>query len=131
MVYLISSLTAIYKNIGSSCDSLVKMLFIFITALAVFVNLVGGASIPGIVTTEHYNQSAILDKDQKYILFWNNNATHVTFEVHVKTTGFVGFGISDNGDMFPGDVVVGWVKNGTTHFAVSLFATYFGLIIVR
>ena len=75
--------------------------------------------LPGIQTTEKFEQSSILDKDGKYILFWNFNDTHVTFEVHVKTRGYVGFGISGNGDMFPGDVVVGWVKNGVTHFAVG------------
>ena len=33
--------------------------------------------------------------------------------------GWVGFGLSDNGNMFPGDVIVGWVtNNGSTHFSV-------------
>ena len=76
-------------------------------------------SIPGIVTTENYSHDSVLDKDQNYVLFWKYNTTHVTFEVHVKTKGYVGFGISTNGKMHPADVIVGWVKNGTTHFAVS------------
>nr|ADP08787.1 dopamine beta hydroxylase [Azumapecten farreri] len=57
-----------------------------------------------------------LDEDGAYWLFWESNETHVTFETHVKTRGYVGFGLSGNGQMFPGDVVVGWVKEGVTHF---------------
>ena len=74
--------------------------------------------------TESYNKSEILDanKDGKYKLFWKFNDTHITFETHVKATGYVGFGISDNGGMFPGDVVIGWVgKNGSVHFKVILW----------
>ena len=80
------------------------------------------APVAGVNTpTEQFNKSEVLDvnKGNKYKLFWKFNDTHITFEVHVKTTGFVGFGISDNGGMYPGDVVVGWVKNGSVHFKVN------------
>ena len=79
------------------------------------------AQIPGVRPTESFKHSAVLDKN--YTLFWNYNDTHVTFEAHVKTKGYVGFGISDKGRMYPGDVVVGWVDNGVTHFGVSMFMT--------
>ena len=96
-------------------------MIIFTCTLAVAVAVVGSVTVPGVKTTENYSHSTILDKDQKYLLFWKYNDTHVTFEAHVKTTGFVGFGISNTGDMYPGDVVVGWISaNGTTHFAVSI-----------
>ena len=89
--------------------------------LALVSTLGGCADIPGVKTSEPFDHAEILDKSGNYILFWNVNDTHVTFETHVKTQGYVGFGFSDNGNMYPGDVVVGWVKNGATHFAVSLF----------
>ncbi|XP_069106063.1 DBH-like monooxygenase protein 1 homolog [Argopecten irradians] len=66
--------------------------------------------------TRKFAHESNLDKDGAYWLFWEANQTHVTFETHVKTRGYVGFGISGNGQMFPGDVVVGWVKDGVTHF---------------
>ena len=88
-------------------------------ALALIVPLGSCASVPGVKTTEPFDHAEILDKSGNYILFWNVNDTHVTFEVHVKTQGYVGFGFSDNGNMYPGDVIVGWVKDGVTHFAVS------------
>ncbi|WAR31718.1 MOXD1-like protein [Mya arenaria] len=67
-------------------------------------------TVPGVTTTEEYQQSAILDEDASYILFWNFNDTHITFEAHVKTRGWVGLGLSENGNMFPADVAVGWVN---------------------
>lgn len=60
-----------------------------------------------------------LDDDGNYQLYWKPNKTHVTFEVHVKTRGYVGFGISPNGRMYPADIVVGWVKDGKTYFTVN------------
>ncbi|CAG2243417.1 unnamed protein product [Mytilus edulis] len=67
--------------------------------------------------TEIFGNSWQLDSDGSYWLFWKTNATHITFETHVKTKGYVGFGLSSNGKMFPSDVVVGWVdSNGTAHF---------------
>ncbi|KAK3586445.1 hypothetical protein CHS0354_001827 [Potamilus streckersoni] len=70
----------------------------------------------GISPTEPFKYSTRVDNDGNYLLFWNFNDTHITFEVHVKTHGYVGFGLSDNGNMYPADVVVGWVKDGATHF---------------
>ena len=52
------------------------------------------------------------------MVYWQYNDTHITFEVHVDTLGYVGFGLSPNGKMFPADVVVGWVKDGEVHFSV-------------
>ncbi|XP_071155696.1 DBH-like monooxygenase protein 1 homolog [Mytilus edulis] len=67
--------------------------------------------------TEIFGNSWQLDSDGNYWLFWKTNTTHITFETHVKTKGYVGFGLSSNGKMFPSDVVVGWVdSNGTAHF---------------
>ena len=37
-------------------------------------------------------------------------------------SGWVGFGLSTNGDMFPADVVIGWVSDdGTAHISVRAF----------
>ncbi|XP_035824370.1 DBH-like monooxygenase protein 1 homolog [Aplysia californica] len=55
--------------------------------------------------------------DENYDLFWDFNDTHITFETLVKTNGYIGFGISDSGSMFPSDVIIGWVKDGHNHFS--------------
>ncbi|XP_033732845.1 DBH-like monooxygenase protein 1 [Pecten maximus] len=62
--------------------------------------------------TQTYEHRKQLDQDGDYILFWRTNDTHITFETHVKTHGYVGFGISRTGGMFPADVVFGWVADG-------------------
>ena len=53
--------------------------------------------------------------DPNYKLHWDFNKTHITFETVVHTSGYVGFGISRHGGMFPADVVVGWVEDGHVH----------------
>ena len=71
-------------------------------------------------STQTYRLHQELDPAGIYTLYWEFNNTHVTFEVHVKTLGYVGFGISPNGRMRGSDVVIGWVEDdGTAHFAVS------------
>ena len=56
-----------------------------------------------------------------YELYWtfDNAAETISFAVRVQTTGWVGFGISPNGQMPNSDVVIGWVDNGQTFFHVS------------
>uniref|UniRef100_A0A194ALW7 DOMON domain-containing protein n=1 Tax=Pinctada fucata TaxID=50426 RepID=A0A194ALW7_PINFU len=66
--------------------------------------------------TEEYPYKEIMDPNGNYHLYWNRNDTHVTLEIHVRTHGYVGFGLSNNGKMFPADIVIGWVKDGKTFF---------------
>ena len=57
-----------------------------------------------------------------YELYWNfdNDAERIDFAVRVQTTGWVGFGLSPNGQMPNSDVVIGWVTDdGDTVFHVS------------
>ena len=70
-------------------------------------------------TFPEFSRSLKLDPDGKYTVYWANNETHIAFDVHVQTKGYVAFGISTNGKMFPADVVIGWVKDGTPYFYVS------------
>ena len=69
---------------------------------------------------EEYSFSAILDDG--YTLHWNFDLEQqtITFAVNVSTTGWVGFGLSPNGQMPQSDVVIGWVdSDGNTQFHVS------------
>ncbi|OWF40136.1 DBH-like monooxygenase protein 1 [Mizuhopecten yessoensis] len=72
--------------------------------------------IPRPTPTRHFEHYVKLDTTGQFWLFWTANSTHVTFETHVNTHGYVGFGISPNGKMFPADVIVGGVKDGQTYF---------------
>ena len=57
-----------------------------------------------------------------YQLFWrfDNEAETIEFAVRVQTTGWVGFGLSPNGQMPNSDVVIGWVENSEAFLHVSL-----------
>lgn len=70
----------------------------------------GSRNVP--TPSEVLPQHAHLDVDGRFHLYWKSNATHITFEAHVKTRGYVVFGLSPNGDMYPADIVTGWVKHG-------------------
>ena len=91
--------------------------FIYIQVLVLAICIAPHYGIP--VPTSQYKYDVTLDNDGKYRVYWDFNETHITFEVHVQTKGYVGFGISPNGDMVNSDVVIGWVKDGRTYFAVS------------
>ena len=72
------------------------------------------------IPTEPFGNVWQLDSQGNYWLFWKFNATHITFETHVNTKGYIGFGLTNNGKMYPSDVVVGWIDNqGSTHFKVN------------
>lgn len=56
------------------------------------------------------------DKPDQYQLFWKIiNDDEIQFEVHCKSTGWVGLGLSTNGGMAGSDIVIGWVKNGKAY----------------
>ena len=69
---------------------------------------------------EKYPFSLTLDNDN-YYLYWNFSLADETiqFGVRAKTEGWVGFGISPNGQMPGSDVVIGWVDGDEAYFHVS------------
>ena len=58
---------------------------------------------------------------ERYTLYWTYNPQlqNISFAVRVQTTGWVGFGLSPNGQMPGSDVVIGWVQDGRAYFNVS------------
>jgi hypothetical protein len=44
-----------------------------------------------------------------YEFYWNFTDTDIIGEIHVKTEGWVGFGLSPNGKMSDSDVIIGWI----------------------
>ena len=67
--------------------------------------------------TETYPNKHILVEPDVYILYWNYTDTDITFEVHVRATGWIGFGISPNGNMGNSNVIIAWLdSNGTVNF---------------
>lgn len=70
--------------------------------------------------SKQYRFSATLDAAGLYSLFWSFDEEAIIFAVEVQTTGWVGFGLSPNGQMPGSDVVIGWVdQEGEYYFHVS------------
>jgi len=65
----------------------------------------------------YFMNSAVLSDPEKYVLYWNFTETDIVFKAVVKTTGWIGFGLSPNGGMYNSDVVLAWFSpNGTENF---------------
>lgn len=66
--------------------------------------------------SEKFANKDVLQADN-YFVYWNFNDTDITFEIHVRSKGWAGFGLSPNGGMNGSDVVVVWIdKNGKSNF---------------
>ena len=71
---------------------------------------------------QRYNFSRSLDGEGKYTLYWDYDLERekIMFAACVQTTGWIGFGLSPNGQMPNSDVVIGWVDDsGQNFFHVS------------
>ena len=67
-------------------------------------------------STFFVNNATLMGPDQ-YLLYWNYTSTDITFKAVVKTTGWLGFGISPNGGMPYSDLVVAYLnQNGSVNF---------------
>lgn len=93
----------------------------FIAALLICSVVELGAAVQDL-STKYPFTSVLLDlNDQYYALHWNftRSTKSIYFAVNVSTTGWVGFGLSPNGQMPGSDVVIGWVADGTGYLHVS------------
>jgi hypothetical protein len=77
-----------------------KKLIILIALFNTFV--LNEAAFKPLVASEDYTHQLIVDDEapEQYQLFWKMvNDDEIQFEIHCKTTGWVGMGISPNGGM--------------------------------
>ncbi|CAF4288315.1 unnamed protein product [Rotaria magnacalcarata] len=92
---------------------------LFIVLLLVAIGDVVSISSP-ITPFTTYRYSTELEKGIAD-LWWTvyNGAKDITFELHMKTTGWIALGISPGGGMEGADIGVGWVDTeGKVHFQV-------------
>lgn len=70
--------------------------------------------------TAYYSNFVDLVDQGQYRFYWNFTSTDIIGEIHCKTSGWVGFGLSPTGNMDKSDVVIGWISNGVTNFTVIM-----------
>jgi hypothetical protein len=94
---------------------------IFLVA-AIHAALLAASTLPLLTPlkpSEDYTHSAIVDEydEQQFQFFWKLlNKDEIQFELHCRSTGWVGFGLSPNGGMTGADIAIGWVDNaGKAH----------------
>ncbi|XP_011642659.1 MOXD1 homolog 2-like [Pogonomyrmex barbatus] len=67
----------------------------------------------GVVSVE-WKHSAVLDNN--FLVLWTPDEKDVTFEIQVKTLGYVGLGFTKDDGRAGADMVIGWVdNNGQVH----------------
>ena len=75
------------------------------------------------ISRSKYDHFAALEEFENFKLYWsvNDEQKEISFAVEVRTTGWVGFGISSgNGKMKGSDLVIGWVKDCKGYLTVSV-----------
>ena len=90
----------------SRCKTFCVFLALFSFALAAEDDISSKYSFSAIVSSE-------IGRGDDYQLYWSvdKEKETISFAVRVRTTGWVGLGISPTGDMVNSDVVIGWVTD--------------------
>jgi hypothetical protein len=85
----------------------------FLAALALCARVERSSEDP----SKEYSNFILADDDYPdlYKLYWSFTDKDITFEIHCKTLGWVGLGVSPNGGMTDADIALGWVSNGTPY----------------
>lgn len=65
----------------------------------------------------HWDHSTYLNED--FRLLWTIKMQDITFEVQVRTLGYVGLGFSlDGNQRSAADIAIGWIDQGKSYFQV-------------
>ena len=99
--------------------------FTIATFLLIVAPLLAAAVHTDLSAKYPFHRTLFNDQGQYYGLYWNFSiaAKTIHFAVNVSTGGWVGFGVSPNGQMPLSDVVIGWVADGgRLYFHVSLLS---------
>ncbi|XP_015603394.1 MOXD1 homolog 2 [Cephus cinctus] len=88
------------------------MKFVKMTGLVAHIVLL--ITIVANVACVEWKHSAVLDNN--FLVLWTPGDRDVTFEVQVKTLGYVGLGFTKDDNRVGADMVIGWVdNNGQVH----------------
>ena len=71
--------------------------------------------------TGYYANLIDLEPSGRFRFYWNMTQNSLAGEIHCKTLGWVGFGLSNDGYLNGSDFFIGWIENGTAPLRVFLF----------
>ncbi|XP_077997624.1 DBH-like monooxygenase protein 1 homolog [Glandiceps talaboti] len=92
-------------------------MFTLITALLTTAFITDLSTSTPVPSLDDFTHNTVLDGNEAYHLYWKFDDKKIIFEVHVRTTGWVGLGFSPNGGMPGSDMIMGWVlDNGDVKF---------------
>lgn len=88
------------------------------------LTMVGGALLMCCVlmgVSEAIRWDNMANLEEHFRLLWNVRGDEITFEMQVKTHGYIGFGFSFNStdpSKYRADLIIGWVDGGETFYQV-------------
>lgn len=85
----------------------------------VFFSVLCGLCIVKLACSARWSHSAMLSPDYRLLWSLGPGPQDITFELQVRTLGYVGFGFSKDGRVAGADMIVGWVDKGQVYFQVS------------
>ena len=101
---------------------IIKLSFFVIINSKIFGNCEGSKILYPLEPSEIYtHHDSVFDSDpSQYHVYWKILSNdQIQFEVHVKTLGWVGLGVSTNGGMKGSDIVIGWYDTSGPHLMVN------------
>jgi hypothetical protein len=102
----------------------IEIIAIFCLCININVSYLNGLMTP-LVPSENYKHSidALTPSlPGQFVIYYKLIEPNVIqFESHVKTTGWVGIGISPDSMMDGSDMAIGWVKGSSTFLMVNIF----------
>lgn len=91
----------------------------------VFLAVLCGLCVVKLACGARWSHSAMLSPDYRLLWSLGPGPQDITFELQVRTLGYVGFGFSKDGRMAGADMIVGWVDKGQVYFQVSPRVKYY------
>ncbi|KAM7356534.1 MOXD1 homolog 2-like isoform 1-T2 [Cochliomyia hominivorax] len=102
------------------CKSSLIVCIGFFTILLTGAGLTNGAVLSSLsysnMEYDTMNWDHTVDLNEDFRLFWTIIKQDITFEIQVRTLGYIGFGFSKDGNQIGADMAVGWVDGGHTFF---------------
>ena len=111
------------RSIVQGSELLIDSMKVLVFSILVVLPLLAKGDNVDLSSKYPFQRTLFNEQGQYYGLYWNYSiaAGTIYFAVNVSTTGWVGFGISPNGQMPGSDVVIGWIAtDGSMHFHVRM-----------
>lgn len=115
---------ASFNKLFCKCSFVIGLIVVLLTAMKTGAGVADAAvlspqsSYSNLEYETAMNWDYAVDLNEDFRVYWTIINQDITFEIQVRTLGYVGFGFSRDGNQIGADMAVGWVNDGHTFFQV-------------